>query len=200
MTLSFQDDKEKTKAKRGDIQLELASPQQTNSILLPYMARDTYYNEGYTNWPFISVHFWGEDQSGSWTLNVIYRGMFGTILIENVTFTFFGTANKPQVIARIPNNCDIACARGCAAAGPQYCDSCNEDFDRNPTTLVCMKKCSEGFENRMDDECVPRNKNSEVSNEEDSGSDAEDPGSAGQLHSLGQLTVVVLSVLIAFAY
>ena len=74
----------------------------------------------------MSVHFWGEDPSGNWTLNVTYRGMFGTLLVKIVTFTFLGTAIKPPVIAHIPSQCDSACARGCAAPGPKYCDSCNK--------------------------------------------------------------------------
>ena len=148
MSLSFQDDEEKIQAKRGDIQLELTSPHGTKSILLPYRGRDTTNDEGYNKWPFMSVHFWGEDPSGNWALNVTYRGRFGTLLIKDVTFTFFGTAIKPPVIARIPSKCDSACARGCAAPGPEYCDSCKKNFVRNVMTLECIQECSDGFEMR----------------------------------------------------
>ena len=128
---------------RGDIQLELSSPQGTTSILLPYRPRDSWPGD-YTEWPFMSVHFWGEDPTGDWTLTVRNSGSNGTLEVSNIQFTFYGTTAVPQVISRIPDQCDDACLRGCAAAGPEYCDSCRHY--RNATTLECLNNCPEGFE------------------------------------------------------
>ena len=153
---------------RGDIQLELTSPEGTTSILLPYRQRDTWPGD-YTEWPFMSVHFWGEDPTGDWTLTVRHRGSSGTVEVSNITFIFYGTTAVPQVISRIPDQCDDACVRGCAAVGPEYCDSCHHY--RNATTLECLDKCPSGIEARsgycynttdVELECIPR----EISNTE----------------------------------
>ena len=130
---------------RGDIQLSLKSPSGTVSTFLPFRNRDSWPGD-YEEWPFMSVHFWGEDPSGDWALYIDYRGSTGVVLVTNVTFTFYGTQSTPAVIARIPTVCDPACARGCAAPGPQYCDACREY--RNATTLECVSSCAEGLVER----------------------------------------------------
>ena len=49
--------------KRGDIRVELISPQDTVSVLLPYRDFDSYNNIGYISWAFMSVHHWGSTLS-----------------------------------------------------------------------------------------------------------------------------------------
>ena len=126
---------------RGDIRLELTSPQGTTSIILPYRILDSWPGE-YTNWPFMSVHFWGEDPSGDWTLTITNRGSSGVVEVSDVQFTFYGTAETPEVISRIPQECHSACKRGCAAAGAEFCDSCRGL--RDAATLQCVGQCPEG--------------------------------------------------------
>ena len=80
---------------RGDIQIELRSPRGTTSILLPYRTRDSWPGK-YNNWPFMSVHFWGEDPSGEWTLtitNTNYQDI-SSVQISDVQFIFYGTGEK----------------------------------------------------------------------------------------------------------
>ena len=126
---------------RGDIQIELTSPSGTTSTLLPYRMRDSWPGE-YTNWPFMSVHFWGEAPSGDWTLTITNRGSSGVVEVSDVQFTFYGTAETPEVISRIPQECHSACKRGCAAAGAEFCDSCRGL--RDAATLQCVDQCPEG--------------------------------------------------------
>jgi hypothetical protein len=127
---------------RGDIQLELTSPRGTTSILLAYRTADSWPGE-YTDWPFMSVHFWGEDPSGDWTLTISNRGTSGVVEVSDVQFIFYGTAETPEVISRIPQECDSACARGCAAPGVEFCDSCRGL--RDAATLQCVDECPEGL-------------------------------------------------------
>ena len=127
---------------RGDIQIELTSPQGTTSILLPYRTLDSWPGE-YNLWPFMSVHFWGEDPTGNWTLTVRNRGLSGILEVSDVQFTFYGTTSTPEIISCIPEQCDEACARGCAVAGSEFCDSCRQL--RNATTLECIEECPEGY-------------------------------------------------------
>ena len=123
---------------RGDIQVELLSPSGTRSIFLPYRKLDTFPGS-FTNWPFMSVHYWGEDPRGQWMLTVRFRGSTGSAVVSNPTVTFYGTAETPAAVQRIPTHCDPACLRGCAAPGAEFCDACVNL--RNAHTLECINQC-----------------------------------------------------------
>eukprot|EP00118_Oscarella_pearsei_P003550 m.14742 g.14742 ORF g.14742 m.14742 type:complete len:772 (+) comp25958_c0_seq1:2639-4954(+) len=58
---------------RGDIQITLISPMGTKSVLLPYRPRDKS-GAGFIRWTFMSVHHWGENPAGEWTLEVRDKG------------------------------------------------------------------------------------------------------------------------------
>ena len=157
----FDDFTEQLMPNRGDIKLELLSPQRTTSVLLPFRSRDTWPGD-YSDWPFMSVHFWGEDPSGDWTLTVINDGLMGIVEVRDLQFIFYGTVDTPPVIARIPSQCDDACFRGCAAPGPDFCDACRQY--RNAKTLECVENCPNGYIERSgycynasepEPECVP---------------------------------------------
>ena len=125
---------------RGGIQLELTSPAGTTSILLPYRSLDLLA-AGYFEWPFMSLHFWGEDPRGDWRLTVRYRGRNGTVTTDGLSMTIYGTATTPASVSDIPEQCNETCAtvKGCARAGSsEYCDRCGDDFVRNPETLMCI--------------------------------------------------------------
>ena len=127
---------------RGDIQVLLTSPAGTSSTLLPYRSLDDF-NIGYENWPFMSVHYWGERPVGNWTLQVDYRSSVGQVDVILNGFNLYGTVITPEAVARIPTHCDATCARSCAAPGPQFCDACR-DY-RNASTLTCMTNCETGL-------------------------------------------------------
>jgi len=59
--------------KRGDILIYLVSPSGTKSNLLARRPRD-YSRAGFNDWPFLSVHMWGEKPEGKWTLEVRNEG------------------------------------------------------------------------------------------------------------------------------
>jgi hypothetical protein len=50
---------------RGDLILHLVSPNGTRSTLLPKRPSDQK-NDKFDDWPFMSVHFWGEKPVGEW--------------------------------------------------------------------------------------------------------------------------------------
>ncbi|XP_036930390.1 proprotein convertase subtilisin/kexin type 6 isoform X1 [Acanthopagrus latus] len=56
--------------RRGDLEVNLISPSGTRSQLLAKRLFDSS-NEGFRNWEFMTVHFWGERAEGTWTLEVI---------------------------------------------------------------------------------------------------------------------------------
>ena len=56
-------------SRRGDVRIYLTSPSGTTSVLLPEREKD--HDPGqFRDWPFMSVFFWGEDPTGTWTLDV----------------------------------------------------------------------------------------------------------------------------------
>nr|XP_054752954.1 PC3-like endoprotease variant B isoform X2 [Lytechinus pictus] len=58
--------------RRGDISLVLYSPFGTPSRLIDTRIHDSH-TEGLTDWPFMTVHNWGEDPNGDWTLEFRYN-------------------------------------------------------------------------------------------------------------------------------
>ena len=128
---------------RGDIRIYLESPSGTESVLLPIRICDVS-PKGYSNWPFMSVQFWGENPIGNLTVTVYFDDDEGYAEISGKqSFELYGTEVIPESVKRIPDKCDISCVRGCAAAGKKYCDSCRKY--RNPNTLECLDTCKTSY-------------------------------------------------------
>ena len=133
-----------TAGSRGDLHITLTSPSGTESILLDYRPLDE--GKKYFNWPFMSVHFWGENPSGTWMLSIYSNTTHNTVLVDDLVVTFYGTASTPEAVAHIPEVCHPDCARGCAAAGSENCDACR--ILRNAHTLQCIDECPPGYTER----------------------------------------------------
>ena len=131
--------------KRGDISVELTSPQGTVSVLLPYRDYDFINDEGYSSWPFMSVHHWGEDPTGQWTLTVIFNTSSPTasVLVTSFNMTLYGTTETPAAVTSIPSTCHPYCARGCSGPTAADCDVCR-DYRLN-STLECVTACPQGI-------------------------------------------------------
>jgi furin len=57
---------------RGQVELFLTSPSGTTTTLLSVRPGDIPYS-GPITWSYMSVHFWGEDPKGNWTLKMYIR-------------------------------------------------------------------------------------------------------------------------------
>ena len=165
-----------TAPKRGDIQVEMLSPMGTLSILLPYrysditptksiytvfsalndsqaldevlpqVVADDFIGDGYIDWPFMSVHYWGEDPRGEWTLTFRYRGDYNLGAFEDLSVTLYGTDEIPEAV-RNSSECHHLCEGGCARSdSSEFCHSCIEGTLRNAETLECINDCPFGFE------------------------------------------------------
>lgn len=129
--------------RRGDIKVELTSPHGTKSVLLPYRNNDYVNKEGYGNWPFMSVHFWGENPIGTWILTITYKSLFGHVEVgEFLSMTLYGTKTVPLSVQNIPPHCNSACARDCSGEGSENCDVCSNL--RIASTLECVDSCPNG--------------------------------------------------------
>ena len=132
---------------RGRIMVSLTSPSGTTSTLLPLRIGDIYPNS-YTSWPFMSVHFWGEDPAGNWTITTRFTSSSGSIMLDFPSVTLYGTSETPRAVSNIPSTCSSDCdsTRGCADSGAEYCDACANL--RVASTLECTDVCPEGLTER----------------------------------------------------
>ena len=128
--------------RRGDISVTLVAPSGTTSVLLPKRSGDYVNYEGYYQWPFMSLHHWGESPLGAWTLTVAYDSNAGSVSLDDFSVTLYGTSSTPKAVKRIPKKCSSQCARGCAAKGSNYCDACKRL--RIPSSLRCVASCPTG--------------------------------------------------------
>ena len=125
---------------RKDMSIHLTSPLGTNSILLPFRPYDIS-NEGFLQWPFMTVQSWGETPNGIWTLRIEARGP-ARVELTGLELILYGTLSIPLSVQSIPSTCHAQCLRGCAREGPQYCDACRHF--RIESTLECVAHCPQG--------------------------------------------------------
>jgi subtilisin-like proprotein convertase family protein len=76
---------------RGQIRINLISPSNTKSNLLEYREHDLS-KKGFTAWPFMSVHFWGENLNGKWLLEIINNSNLD-LSLKDWHMTFYGVEN-----------------------------------------------------------------------------------------------------------
>lgn len=57
-------------SRRGDIVMFLTSPMNTTSMILGARPRDDDARRGFTKWPFMTTHMWGETPRGTWRLTI----------------------------------------------------------------------------------------------------------------------------------
>lgn len=85
--------------RRGDMEINLISPSGTRSQLLAKRLFDSS-NEGFRNWAFMTVHFWGERADGIWTLEVVdlpskLRNPKVLGNLKEWTLILYGTSQNP---------------------------------------------------------------------------------------------------------
>ncbi|KAM6946728.1 neuroendocrine convertase 1 isoform 2-T2 [Lycodopsis pacificus] len=83
--------------RRGDLHITLTSPAGTSTVLLAERERDTSSN-GFRNWDFMSVHTWGEDPAGTWTIKITDTSgrMQNEGRILDWKLILHGTSEKPE--------------------------------------------------------------------------------------------------------
>lgn len=82
--------------RRGDLELFLASPMGTRSMILSKRRNDDDARDGFTKWPFMTTHTWGEYPQGKWTLEVRLNGQLPqTGFLKEWTLMLHGTKDPP---------------------------------------------------------------------------------------------------------
>ena len=90
------------RAKRGDINVTLTSPQGSTSTLLFNRPYDIVTTEGYLNWPFLSVLHWGENPNGQWTIRVYWKNSKGSARMSNIYISLYGVSGTPTAVSVTP--------------------------------------------------------------------------------------------------
>ena len=94
---------------RGSLHVVLISPVGTRSSLLLPRPRDRT-DSGFENWPFLSVHFWGESPNGTWTLEVSQNeGNVGRKpgILKTWQLIMYGTDEYSPMGPQFPKDDDI---------------------------------------------------------------------------------------------
>lgn len=87
-----------TSRKRGDFRIYLTSPSGTRSTLLDSRPHDFSY-AGFVNWPFMTVHSWGESPIGTWKLEIHNDATSKWIVNAKLfkwSLEFYGTSFDPN--------------------------------------------------------------------------------------------------------
>ncbi|XP_059487314.1 furin-like protease 2 [Neocloeon triangulifer] len=104
---------------RGNLRILLTSPMGTTSTLLFERPRDVA-SSNFDDWPFLSVHFWGERPEGRWTLQIVNAGnrQINTPgILKKWQLIFYGTKENP---IRLRTNYPSANAASRSFSGNQY--------------------------------------------------------------------------------
>merc|ERR1719228_3192908 len=90
--------KRKEQFKRGDLRIYLQSPSGTRSTLLENRPRD-FSTSGFTNWPFMTTHSWGENPIGKWILEIhndAYSNWGSEAKFFRWSLKLYGTQSDPN--------------------------------------------------------------------------------------------------------
>ncbi|XP_053202495.1 furin-like protease kpc-1 isoform X2 [Panonychus citri] len=86
-----------TATRRGDLHIYLTSPVGTKVNLLAQRPMDNS-RSGFQNWPFMSVHTWGENPNGLWKIEVHNEGryIYSRAYLKEWTLVMYGTTENPD--------------------------------------------------------------------------------------------------------
>ena len=82
---------------RGSLRISLKSPRGTTSHLLLPRPKDRI-SSTFDNWPFLSVHYWGEDPTGEWELKITNDGKKNAAnpgILKHWQLVLHGTEHNP---------------------------------------------------------------------------------------------------------
>ncbi|KAK7116541.1 proprotein convertase subtilisin/kexin type 4-like isoform X2 [Littorina saxatilis] len=122
---------------RGSLVLHLTSPQGTRSTILPRRPNDVS-STGFNDWPFLSVHFWGEDPRGKWTLEIENGNPYSPNLdggrLVSWALVFHGTKEQP---VRVRNTAPDTDTKHSTTATPRHASTTTT----SPKSTIPAEKC-----------------------------------------------------------
>jgi proprotein convertase subtilisin/kexin type 1 len=93
--------------RRGALKINITSPHGTQTTLLSERDQDSS-TDGFKNWSFMSVHNWGENPKGLWTIKIMDAtgNMKNHGSLEDFRLVLHGTAEAPHHIKAGPRAYD----------------------------------------------------------------------------------------------
>ncbi|KAJ8978987.1 hypothetical protein NQ317_001460, partial [Molorchus minor] len=83
-------------SRRGDVELFLTSPMGTRSMILSRRQNDDDSRDGFSKWPFMTTHTWGEYPQGTWLLEAKFSSQIPqTGFVKEWTLMLHGTKEPP---------------------------------------------------------------------------------------------------------
>uniref|UniRef100_A0A8D8UDW2 Neuroendocrine convertase 2 n=1 Tax=Cacopsylla melanoneura TaxID=428564 RepID=A0A8D8UDW2_9HEMI len=90
---------------RGAVELFLTSPMGTRSMILSKRINDNDRRDGFTKWPFMTTHTWGEYPQGTWLLEISFNSPQPNHgFIKEWTLMIHGTRDPPY--SNLPDSKD----------------------------------------------------------------------------------------------
>uniref|UniRef100_UPI0037E8609C proprotein convertase subtilisin/kexin type 6 n=1 Tax=Semicossyphus pulcher TaxID=241346 RepID=UPI0037E8609C len=141
--------------RRGDLEINLISPSGMKSQLLAKRLFDSS-NEGFRNWEFMTVHFWGERAEGTWTLEIIdspskLRNPEVLGNLKEWTLILYGTSQNPNQ----PNSAQDSWSRMLEIPVPEEILEQPELEEEEEFNGPCHRECGEqGCDGPDADHCL----------------------------------------------
>ncbi|XP_046328704.2 proprotein convertase subtilisin/kexin type 5-like [Haliotis rufescens] len=140
--------------RRGDVKIYLTSPSGTRSTLLPRRPNDSM-GGNFNNWPFLSVHFWGERSEGEWTLEIEDAGSYGSGggTLQQWSLILHGTASDP--VHLLPEGSQEPATSTPAPSTPASDKVSTQAPGTGPTTpYECDQQCANNCTGPSPAQCV----------------------------------------------
>lgn len=152
---------------RGNLRIILQSPAGTSSTLLFPRPRDTY-KSSFDDWPFLSVHFWGERPTGRWRLTIVNAGTKPVMqpgVLKQWSLVFYGTETDPLRQGTDPTPLGPSSFMPFAASSVSYTavlpkqgdsqksNQSDNDYD-SKSSKDCHEECSGGCSGSGPDQCA----------------------------------------------
>ncbi|CAF1326941.1 unnamed protein product [Adineta steineri] len=148
-----------TTTNRGQAEIFLYSPSNTKTQILPRRNND-HNEQGFANWPFLTVQLWGENPHGNWKLQINTGG--GSAVLMSWKLVIHGTRDNPISPRVLKETNSSPCHVECKSDKPcgetdTSCAECrhykqplaNEKFR-------CVGICPEGtYPTEVDNLCLP---------------------------------------------
>ena len=123
---------------RGGLTISLKSPSGIVSPLLEKREHDVL-NQGFTNWPFLTVFNWDENPTGTWELTITDTSGRAGVLVE-WNLDVYGTCDL-SLLKKVDEKkmCIDECVKGCPRPFSEKCVGCKKycDCERG----VCVSQC-----------------------------------------------------------
>eukprot|EP00092_Neocalanus_flemingeri_P034915 GFUD01037990.1.p1 GENE.GFUD01037990.1~~GFUD01037990.1.p1 ORF type:complete len:1243 (+),score=296.02 GFUD01037990.1:82-3810(+) len=147
---------------RGSLKIILKSPRGTKSFLLFPRPKDRVASS-FEDWPFLSVHFWGEDPTGEWQLEISNAGpnqASADGILKHWQLVLYGTETNPLSTFTSSLSLDRTTPKSSADSSNNKPSDTAGQTHQEPQSVIpqvhpysCHKECSRGCTGPRPEDC-----------------------------------------------